>query len=207
MRPDVQTPQSADDPQAWFAGVQGVTAPPTSPEPAQRSSKRKFFFIGVAALVLIIAGLSAVKFFSVEPCLTADDYRSFTGGVADTQLSPQAFYTASFGFTAASDEFAEASAGVSDQMLRKIAAFDVKKRSSSLIITLSADYFPNDSADAAIGRLSVLKQKLVSYGAAESDIVVEDPAEIGASGEMPEEYEIPEEPIAYASIASAPVCR
>jgi hypothetical protein len=215
--PPFNTRQPADEPSTkqWFDSIEAETPLPATGMPGSSSSpngRRRVLFVAMVIAVLLIAIFVAVTVIGRLPntltCLNKQDYAQLTGQTADPQLTPQAFYTSSFDFTNQSIDFSATSKSDAETQAKKIGQFYVTHATDrSIVVTVSGDAFDNDTIKAASGRITLLKNLLISNGVASSAIKTVAPNSVSNDGEVSADSPDLTGAKTYISIASAASCR
>lgn len=206
-----QTPQQEPSVEDWFKGLpsdQAITTPiPASalpPEPS-RKTKRPFVILAITfgALLLLSGGAFAYWYASTDACLSASDYKNFTGKDMDTQQSPSTdFYTSIVAFDEDSSAYTEAS----QSEIEKMANFYTAHSNTSMIFTITSNYGSEEVKAEAVDRNSAVASYLISLGVAAADIRTSEPFQVTSDSELSDK-ELDSLATTYVSISSAETCR
>jgi len=196
----------------WFNELPSPDIAPTEPSVKPPRSRKVIFL--VAGSVLLILSVAVYALFtltssSVGACLTSNDYKSLTGKTADSQLSAtESFYTASFTYGNGSSDFTGATKAESLSIIKNLGRFFAQhSKDTSVVITISGGYTPNDDKASATTRIAKLKHSLVQNGIPESYIKIEAPTKIISGGELDETSAELKNASAYLTITSESTCR
>ncbi|GEM_PF-2194496 len=214
MPPFNNQPSPSDpDVKDWFntidAGTPLAAEQPTGPNPKKR------LLIGALVVLFVcvattgtLSALGINPFSSAPACLTKDDYKVLTGNEADDQLSPQSFYTESFGFKNGTSDYATDVKENAESLAKKIGTFYQSYASKrSVVVTVSSDATQKDTVDAATKRTQVLNDLLVKNGVDQSAIQIIKPVAIDSSSELSEDSDELSTAKAYINVASIAGCR
>lgn len=215
MNPDQTPQQTPQEPsvQDWF---KDLPSDPTIPqpvvpvatpieEPKKSGSKKPLAIISiVAALTLLLSsGGFAYWYFTTDTCLTANDYKNFTGQTADSQ---QSFASNFYITTPEFDDQWGKPIDSSKAEIKKMAKFYNEHSNTSVIFTIASDYANDSQKELKLQHSKAVKDYLSSLGVEADDIKMSEPSKINSDGEVNED-ELPSLAATYLTISSADTCR
>lgn len=171
-----QQPHDTTSANAWFDEV----APPAPPSPPRHSWKKVLLVISGALITIGGIGsiLVAVQSEQRTTCLTLEDYRTLTGTTLTEEISPTSnFYTNSVSFVTKSTSYDDMTDnGIrGKQLVQKIASFYDSHEQTSVIITLTGNYYATELAELAQQRVDAIITTLTSSGVPVSAIQAPQP--------------------------------
>jgi len=210
-------PSDNDPTKDWFNSIPDTSSPPPLPN---ESHKVPFFRKkGLIVLlgIIIVAGISGSVILSLQPssgparaCLSADDYAILTGSQnqGEQYSSEGIFHTTAISFNPGTTTYTKDTESASKVALKKVATFYESYRSkASITLTISADYYENDSADAANSRITTLRNYLTQNGVNIDSIHTNPPAYIDTSDELEDNSDEFIHATAYVSLSSDDQCK
>lgn len=205
-----QQPRQEPSVEQWFNSLpsdQLITAPtPVDiPSPTPNKSYRKLIVIivGMVTCLLLLASiLFCYRYFTTDSCLSESDYTDLTGSELDEQYSlSNSFYVTSLPFK--QDNVLADKAKVE---LKKLTDFYAKRKSTSIIFTLTSEYGADSLDTLASSRTNTLKDELVSGGVSVSDIRIQKASKIVSGGEISEDN-LSSLTTNYITVSSSQKCR
>ncbi len=154
----------------WFDSLDAPAGNPPPLPSAPKKSKKPAIIISTAvifvAALLILAGYLCLSSASSLACLTTQNYKELLGVEAqDTIDAKTNFYTTAVSFDAGSTTYDELTEKDTTEIIKSIGAlYKNHHASTSIVISLSADYVFQDAAASAAERIEKLKSALVDAG-------------------------------------------
>lgn len=175
---NIPTQQNNGPDAEWLASITAPTAPAAPAEPQKNVIKRRpilFMTIAVSAIVLIATVLVLIFMPTKIVCLDAQDYKDLTGNDYDgTLVATDNFFSSAIDFTPDSTNYDTTQEhGVA--MVNKIIDFYKSHSSSSVVITVSGNYYNSADEDLATSRVVAVWQSLVDGGVPKTNIITENP--------------------------------
>jgi len=210
--------QPNNDPtKAWFDSIPDTSNPSPLPGEPQKQSffNKKRLLIILSILAIVIIGIGAFLLLqnptnTAQACLSTSDYTALTGSqTPDKQYSSDGiFYTTALSFTPKTAAYFQDTESTSKDSLKKIAAFYTSRYPKiPITLTISADYFENDTLEAANKRITVLHDFFVQNGVKSESIHANSPESIDSSGELENDSDELTHATAYVSIVSYDRCQ